>query len=263
MKYVTIVTFVLKISLLHSQNIVVDYVVRENRNNAITSIETNYILVVKGNESNFFNPQPDKGQFIQNQNASEVKNQNGSYVKFDDNTFGEVRNDFFYKNYLKDSIIFNEKMVNKPVIVKEQISLFKWEILPKSDTIILGYKCQLAKVAFRGRNYKAYFAPALNPFGGPWKFDGLPGLILFVRSIDNYFIIAPTKITRNEKNSVIVNPFNNSKEIITWTAFVSGFEKKLKQILKMMKSQSEPGDNGKIKITDRIEDLGIKEMSFN
>ena len=56
---------------------------------------------------------------------------------------------------------------------------FDWQISGDTATI-LGYSCQKAETRFRGRNYKVWFAPEIPINEGPWKFYGLPGLILKV-----------------------------------------------------------------------------------
>ena len=54
-----------------------------------------------------------------------------------------------------------------------------WTLHNETQTII-GYKCQRATCRFRGRDFEAWFAPAIPVKRGPWKFSGLPGLILKV-----------------------------------------------------------------------------------
>jgi GLPGLI family protein len=64
-------------------------------------------------------------------------------------------------------------------IYEEEMPQMKWEI--KSDTsTILSYHCQKAITAFRGRKYEAWFTSDIPSNNGPWKFGGLPGLILKV-----------------------------------------------------------------------------------
>lgn len=52
-----------------------------------------------------------------------------------------------------------------------------WKLEDKYKTIS-GYECQKASVTFRGRNYDAWFTTEIPLPYGPWKFGGLPGLIL-------------------------------------------------------------------------------------
>ena len=43
---------------------------------------------------------------------------------------------------------------------------------------ICGYQCQRATCHWRGRDYEAWFTSAIPLKSGPWKFGGLPGLIM-------------------------------------------------------------------------------------
>lgn len=61
-----------------------------------------------------------------------------------------------------------------------------WELQEGTDTIST-YACQKAVVKFRGRNYTAWFSPEIPVNDGPWKFSGLPGLILKVEDADQLF----------------------------------------------------------------------------
>ncbi len=61
-----------------------------------------------------------------------------------------------------------------------------WNIT-NERTMILSYSCQKATTTFRGRTYEAWFATEIPINNGPWKFGGLPGLILKVSDSLNYF----------------------------------------------------------------------------
>ncbi|MBR1800097.1 MAG: GLPGLI family protein [Bacteroidaceae bacterium] len=50
----------------------------------------------------------------------------------------------------------------------------------ESGEWVLGYRSQRATCHFRGRDFEAWFAPSIPGKRGPWKFQGLPGLILKV-----------------------------------------------------------------------------------
>jgi len=68
-------------------------------------------------------------------------------------------------------------------IIEENIPEMNWKI--ESDTsTILSYQCQKATTTFRGRKYEAWFTPDIASNIGPWKFGGLPGLILKVNDIN-------------------------------------------------------------------------------
>ena len=69
----------------------------------------------------------------------------------------------------------------------ETIQPQAWQITADTATI-LGYLCQKATATFRGRSYEAWFSPELPVNDGPWKFFGLPGLILKVTDTENIFL---------------------------------------------------------------------------
>ena len=61
-----------------------------------------------------------------------------------------------------------------------------WQITADTATV-LGYLCQKATTTFRGRSYEAWFSPEIPINDGPWKFFGLPGLILKITDTENIF----------------------------------------------------------------------------
>jgi len=66
-----------------------------------------------------------------------------------------------------------------PMIYNDSIN-FNWKISNESQ-MVQGLKCQLATCHFRGRDYKAWFYPVISLPYGPWKFGGLPGLIVEIQ----------------------------------------------------------------------------------
>lgn len=59
----------------------------------------------------------------------------------------------------------------------EPYPLQQWTMGTETQTI-LGHRCQKATCHWRGRDFVAWFAPDIPVKAGPWKFGGLPGLIL-------------------------------------------------------------------------------------
>ncbi|HWW41472.1 GLPGLI family protein, partial [Pedobacter sp.] len=61
-----------------------------------------------------------------------------------------------------------------------------WKISGEIDTV-LSYTCQKASLHFRGRDYIAWFSTDIPVSDGPWKFNGLPGLILKIEDTEGLF----------------------------------------------------------------------------
>ncbi len=75
----------------------------------------------------------------------------------------------------------------------EPVPSFNWKI--SSETrIICGYNCTKATCAFRGRQWIAWFTEDIQYMDGPWKFSGLPGLILHVEDQNKEHVISAINI---------------------------------------------------------------------
>jgi GLPGLI family protein len=70
--------------------------------------------------------------------------------------------------------------------VEEDIPNIQWNLINDSVKNIIGYKCQLAKTTFRGRDWYAWYTSDIPASMGPWKLSGLPGLILEAYDDKNY-----------------------------------------------------------------------------
>lgn len=129
-----------------------------------------------------------------------------------------------FKDYNKNEFYSKHEVSYKYFVVKDSLTIFNWTIQSKQKEI-LGFQCQSASMNFRGRKYEAWFATDL-PIGGPWKFDGLPGMILELKSLDNFITFKAIRV-KNEKiklNSV-KNPFK-TKKALTWSQFKALYKKK-------------------------------------
>ncbi|MBQ9636395.1 MAG: GLPGLI family protein [Prevotella sp.] len=60
---------------------------------------------------------------------------------------------------------------------KEPWPSMTWTLGSEKQSIC-GYQCQKATCHWRGRDYEAWFASQIPLKSGPWKFGGLPGLIM-------------------------------------------------------------------------------------
>ena len=88
-----------------------------------------------------------------------------------------------YKNRTTGEVSIIDRIDLNDYRCNDLIGTFNWEITSDTATV-LDYVCQKAKLRFRGRDYEAWFAPDIPINDGPWKFMGLPGLILKVNDIN-------------------------------------------------------------------------------
>lgn len=91
-----------------------------------------------------------------------------------------------FKNYQENELILAEKVFQYELKYKQDLKQIDWEIQPENKEI-LGFSVQKAKGSFAGRNYTAWFAPELPFSDGPYKFSGLPGLILEISDLKNQY----------------------------------------------------------------------------
>ncbi|GAP73338.1 GLPGLI family protein [Candidatus Symbiothrix dinenymphae] len=101
----------------------------------------------------------------------------------------------YYKDFSKNTLTEYARMPMRisDYQYSEDIPVQNWEI--QQDTLtIAGYLCQKAISRFRGRDYIAWFTVDIPINNGPWKFSGLPGLILKVYDKDNQKIFECIKI---------------------------------------------------------------------
>jgi len=84
-------------------------------------------------------------------------------------------------------INFKEEIVKDYYRYTEDLSDVTWEILPETKEIS-GFKVQKAKTNFAGRNYIAWFTSEIPISDGPYKFNGLPGLIVKIADENEYYV---------------------------------------------------------------------------
>lgn len=80
----------------------------------------------------------------------------------------------YYTNSIKDSMFSRDIGFR---YVKEKIPSINWKITQEKKKIG-NFECIKAKCNFRGRDYTVWFTMQIPFRFGPWKLQGLPGLIL-------------------------------------------------------------------------------------
>jgi GLPGLI family protein len=106
----------------------------------------------------------------------------------------------YFKHYKTNELqAFTNMPMGTPGIQQsvytEDIPVQKWEI-GQELAVIAGCLCRQAVCRFRGRDYVAWFTSEIPVDNGPWKFGGLPGLILKVYDSDKLYVYECVKIER-------------------------------------------------------------------
>ncbi|RZL46725.1 MAG: GLPGLI family protein [Pedobacter sp.] len=83
--------------------------------------------------------------------------------------------DYFY--FAKEHKFFTKERVFNNYIVEEPETKINWKIT-KDTASFSGVSCKKATTFFKGRNWIAWYATELPFESGPWKLNGLPGLII-------------------------------------------------------------------------------------
>lgn len=117
--------------------------------------------------------------------------------------------DQIYTDFDKQ-ILFTGRYFSNTLYTKEEpIATIEWSIQPQKKEI-LQQECQMATATFKGRNYTAWFAPAIPISSGPWKLHGLPGIILAANDDKNEISFTCTKISLPEKNTPAIAVSKNA-----------------------------------------------------
>ncbi|TKC01370.1 GLPGLI family protein [Pedobacter cryotolerans] len=83
--------------------------------------------------------------------------------------------DYFY--FAKEHKFITKERLLTNYLIEEETPKIDWKI-NKDTASFSGVLCQKATAYFKGRNWIAWFAQDLPFQSGPWKLNGLPGLII-------------------------------------------------------------------------------------
>ncbi|NCI50127.1 GLPGLI family protein [Sediminibacterium roseum] len=113
--------------------------------------------------------------------------------------------DQVYTDFEKQKQVTGSYFSNALYGKEEPLPKLDWSILPQKKQI-LEQECQMATTTFKGRRYTAWFAPAIPINAGPWKLQGLPGIILAANDDRNEISFTCTKISMPEKKAPPIVP---------------------------------------------------------
>jgi GLPGLI family protein len=141
---------------------------------------------------------------------------------------------FIYRDYQTNTMISKDDVWKSYVFVKEELPKLNWTT-GENQQEILGYKCHEMKTTFRERNYKVWFTTDLPFKAAPWKFHGLPGVVLKVES-DGEGLKMEAHALKIQEATPIENPYPNEK-YLSWEEYVILYKENQKKFHDFLRRQ--------------------------
>lgn len=162
-------------------------------------------------------------------------------------------------NDLKKAILYT---ITGNEIVYENDTKQEWELV-NEEKKIGNFVCFKATCDFRGRSYTAWYASTIPISFGPWKFKGLPGLIIELADSKNEVIFSVKKIEIPFK--IEVKGLDSKKETISRdeakklvNEFLAKQKAKAEERARIIESMSPKGETVKIQVSMPVLKKGIE-----
>lgn len=201
----------------------------------------NRTLLLRGDQSILFQHLPD----TDTPPVKQVVNPDGS-ISYNVN-FKSTDEAYTFIDRKVGTITANAPMFGEVFLVKENITPIDWSLTDNTKNIA-DYTCYEAIGVFRGRTYSAWFTLDIPVSAGPFKFTGLPGLILEISDQDKEFSwhCKSIALLTPEKEQLIKEP-TIGKEL-TLPEFYELVEKIMDRKFKAMETNSDLTVNGDFKL---------------
>lgn len=162
-----------------------------------------------------------------------------------------------YFDYENNRLIVRDLVFFEPYIYEEDIPKINWSIQNEKKTIN-DLNCIKAEATFRGRKYTAWFTPDIPLPYGPWKLQGLPGLILEVEDEEKQVSFSVSKISIPIEGAELskITPPKNGKQISFEDAKTIWTDIQKKMISRMNSTQdrdSDPMQIAKLNLLEQFE----------
>lgn len=191
-----------KYTVLDSANYLFTYQLNFMRDTVENKKETNIMALLVGNKcSKFFN-----NFYLDNESALKEQYKKGEVRNMDAVGLGGTEIYKLYTSKMRKVTVMLFGVRNTVYTYAESLQGQSWLIGPEKKKIH-NYVCQKATTTYLGRKYIAWFTPEIPVSEGPWKFYGLPGLILDVSDErkDYHFMCIGIEKMKNKKPIVEYN----------------------------------------------------------
>ena len=155
--------------------------------------------------------------------------------------------DAYYVDRSTRTLCFTGRLVGDDYLYEEELPSIPW-IIQDSVKTICGHPCRQAEGDFRGRRYTVFFADDIPVSYGPWKLQGLPGLIMEAYDSEG-------------RIRFVAESIRPSEEMI-WRAkypYIHITQKEYEQMVRQMQEQYIVFANSHISRTNIIETTGLDD----
>ena len=167
-----------------------------------TDLTNQYILLANSSESKFYSPMTEYIDSLNSTPEGKAKYQEMTRNAYLGGKLDHLpRKDgscYVVKYFPANKLVCYDSAGLERFCYEEIPDEWNW-LLSDSTKEILGYECVEASTAFHGRGWRVWFAPEIPVQNGPWKFDGLPGLILEAESEDGQYRFVATGLQQTDK----------------------------------------------------------------
>uniref|UniRef100_UPI004049A73A GLPGLI family protein n=3 Tax=Flavobacterium sp. TaxID=239 RepID=UPI004049A73A len=126
-----------------------------------------------------------KSSFVKRNKLNENNDTDKILIETDESNFVNEIYVSKKENLLTENLHEN-LFLKKSYSVYEEIPKIKWLFL-KETIKINNYHCKKATAEFRGRKYNVWYTEQIPITAGPWKFSGLPGLIMLIEDFEGIY----------------------------------------------------------------------------
>ncbi len=210
-------------------------------------VQTNFL---KSNYDLFITKELSLWKEISNPTEIEIKS---NYVPSDN-----YKRSCLFKDFQNNEMLTDYSILGVDFYMKDSIRIQKWTLLNETEEY-LGYECKKAITEFRGRKYNVLYTTKIPINNGPWKFGGLPGMILKISNEHEGELykmecigIDFHDINLKEQYDFYLKK-NKKKEFKCWSDFKSDFDFFLKKYIKSLQSDMESEDDSGFSIQLTVE----------
>lgn len=191
-------------ALAQTANIEVSYAAyKPNFTNGKPGVKNQYILLANATESKFYSPRTEYIDSLNSTPDGKAKYNQMVRAALNAGNYDDIPTrdgSYYVLKSLSDSLV--KLYYNTGALAmwyyEDAITPWNWTVGDSTKTV-LGYECVKATIDYHGRKWTAWFAPEIPVQNGPWKLDGLPGLILEAACEDGMYSFVATGVQQTAK----------------------------------------------------------------